>query len=315
MEIARTPADRFDVVEGFDLEPAWVEVDARSGLRMAHVSAGPADGPVVVLVHGEPTWGYLYRRMVGPLVEAGLRVVVPDLVGCGRSDKPVDREAYSFAAHVEWLRAALFDRLGLRQVHYVGQDWGGLLGMRLLAEHPDRFAGVVMSNTGLPTGERPMPEAWQQFRRMVRSAPTLDVGRMVDSGCRRPLTDAERAAYAAPFPSEAHSTGIRVFPELVPNTPDDPAASANRAAWERLATLEVPFLTAFSDGDPITRGGDRWMQSRIPGARGRAHTVVEGAGHFVQEDRPERFAEVVADFVTGLGARPARAGGSPRVGP
>lgn len=300
MEIARTPAERFDVVEGFDHTPDWVEVDAAAGLRMAYVTAGPADGPVVVLVHGEPTWGYLYRRMVGPLADAGLRVVVPDLVGCGRSDKPVARDSYSYAAHVEWLRTALFDGLGLRDVHYVGQDWGGLLGMRLLAEHPDLFAGVVMSNTGLPTGDRPMPEAWQQFRQMVSSAPALDVGRMVDSGCRRTLTDTERASYAAPFPTEEYCAGIRVFPDLVPNTPDDPAAPANRAAWERLATLEVPFLTAFSDGDPITRGGDRWIQSRIPGAQGRSHAVIEGAGHFVQEDQPERFAEVVADFVTHL---------------
>ncbi len=300
MEIARTPSARFDVVEGFDHAPEWVEVDTGTGLRMAYVTAGPSDGPVVVLVHGEPTWGYLYRRMVGPLTDAGLRVVVPDLVGCGRSDKPVDRDAYSYAAHVEWLRAGLFDALDLRDVHYVGQDWGGLLGMRLLAEHPDRFAGVVMSNTGLPTGDRPMPEAWQQFRLMVRSATALDVGRMVDAGCGRPLTAAEHAAYSAPFPAEEYCAGIRVFPDLVPNTPDDPAAPANRAAWTRLATLEVPFLTAFSDGDPITRGGDRWMQSKIPGARGRSHTVIEDAGHFVQEDQPERFAEVVADFVTHL---------------
>ena len=297
MEIARTPAERFDVVEGFDLEPAWVEVDGPSGLRMAYVAAGPADGPVVVLVHGEPTWGYLYRRMVPPLVAAGLRVVVPDLIGCGRSDKPTERSAYSYAAHVEWLRAGLFDGLGLGEVHYVGQDWGGLLGMRLLAENPDRFAGVVMSNTGLPTGDVPMPEAWQAFRQMVRTAPRLDVGRMVDSGCRRELTPAERAAYEAPFPSEEHCAGIRVFPDLVPNTPDDPATPANRAAWARLATLTTPFLCAFSDGDPITRGGDRWMREKIPGARDQAHTVIEGAGHFVQEDRPERFAQVVAGFV------------------
>jgi len=297
MDIVRTPAERFDGIEGFDLQPGWVEVDPAAGLWMAYVTAGPADGPVVVLVHGEPTWGYLYRRMIPILAEAGLRVVVPDLIGCGRSDKPTDPSSYTYAAHVEWLRAALFDGLALTDIHYVGQDWGGLLGMRLLAEHPDRFAGVVMSNTGLPTGEVPMPPAWQLFREMVRTAPRLDVGRMVDAGCRRTLGEAELAAYAAPFPDERHCAGIRVFPELVPNAPDDPAAPANRAAWERLATLDVPFLTAFSDGDPITRGGDRAMRERIPGAAGLPHPVIEDAGHFVQEDQPERFAGVIADFV------------------
>ena len=298
MDIVRTPADRFDAIDGFDHEPHWVEVDAATGLRMAYVAAGPEDGRTVVLVHGEPTWGYLYRRMIPVLADAGLRVVVPDLIGCGRSDKPADQGDYSYAAHVEWLRSALFDALALRDIVYVGQDWGGLLGMRLLAEHPEPFGGVVMSNTGLPTGDVPMPDAWQAFRQMVRTAPRLDVGRMVAAGCRRPLTDAERGAYDAPFPDETHCAGIRVFPDLVPNSPDDPAAPANRAAWERLATVDVPFLTAFSDGDPITRGGDRWMQAKIPGAQGRPHTVIEGAGHFVQEDQPERFAEIVAGFVT-----------------
>ncbi len=300
MEIVRTPAERFDVVEGFAHQPGWVVADRAAELRMAYVAAGSPRAPVVVLVHGEPTWGYLYRRMLPPLVAAGMRVVVPDLIGCGRSDKPVDRNAYSYAAHVEWLRAGLFDALDLRDIVYVGQDWGGLLGMRLLAEHPGRFAGVVMSNTGLPTGEVPMPHAWQRFREMVRTAPRLDVGRMVDSGCRRDLGEGERAAYAAPFPDEEHCAGIRAFPDLVPNTPDDPAAPANRAAWERLARLETPFLTAFSDGDPITGGGDRWMRERIPGARGQAHAVIEGAGHFVQEDQPERFAEIVAGFVAAV---------------
>jgi len=295
MDLAQTPADRFADLANFPHEPRWVTLP--DGVRMAYVESGPIDGPTVVLVHGEPTWGYLYRNLIGPLVDAGLRVVVPDLIGFGRSDKPTLLGDYSYARHVEWLRAALFDELDLHDVTYVGQDWGGLLGMRLVAEHPQRFAGAVMANTGLPTGDVPMPEVWQRFRVAVQTAEHLDVARLVDSGCVRTLSGAEKAAYDAPYPSERFLAGVRAFPGLVPNTPDDPAAPANRAAWQRLSRLDVPFLTAFSDSDPITRGGDRWMRERIPGAQGQAHTTIEGAGHFLQEDQPERLAAVVADFV------------------
>jgi haloalkane dehalogenase len=295
VETVRTPEDRFGDLTDFP-HPART-VTLAGGVRMAYVEDGPGDGPPVVLVHGEPTWGYLYRHVVPVLVDAGLRVVVPDLVGFGRSDKPTRRSDYSYARHVEWLREALFDALGLTRVHYFGQDWGGLIGMRLLAEHPERFASVVMANTGLPTGDVPMPEAWQRFRAMVEHAERLDVGRMVDAGCLRDLTGSERAAYDAPFPDESFCAGVRSFPGLVPNTPDDPAAPANRAAWERLSTIEVPFLCAFSDSDPITRGGDRWMRSRIPGAAERPHLTIEGAAHFLQEDRPEALARAIAAFV------------------
>lgn len=297
MELVQTPAGRFADLADYPYEPQWATLPG--GVRMGYVETGPADGPTVVLVHGEPTWGYLYRRMTGPLAAAGLRVVVPDLVGFGRSDKPTARGDYSYAGHLEWLRAALFDVLDLHDITYVGQDWGGLIGMRLLAERPERFARVVMANTGLPTGDVPLPEVWQRFRQMVQQSEHLDVARTVDSGCLRTLSDQEKAAYDAPYPSELFLAGVRTFPGLVPNTPDDPAAPANKAAWQRLSTLEVPFLTAFSDSDPITRGGDRWMRERIPGAAGQPHTTIEGAGHFLQEDQPERFAEVIVGFVRG----------------
>ena len=295
MDHLTTPESRFTGIRDFPYSTRRVVVG--DGLQMAIVEDGPPDEPTVVLVHGEPTWGYLYRHVIPLLVEVGIHVVVPDLIGFGRSDKPVRREDYSYARHVEWLRTALFDRLGLEKVFYFGQDWGGLLGMRLLAEQPERFAGAIMSNTGLPTGDVPMPEEWQRFRRMVESTEHLEVGRMVDAGCRRSLTSEELAAYDAPFPDEAHSAGIRAFPGLVPNTPEDPATEANRAAWERLSTLRLPFLCAFSDSDPITRGGDRWMLSRIPGAAGQPHVTIEGAGHFVQEDSPAELAHVIARFV------------------
>lgn len=299
MDAIATPAEAFDDVSGFDHEPRWAELP--DGLRMAYVDAGSAGGRVVVLAHGEPTWGYLYRRMIEPLTSAGLRVVVPDLIGFGRSDKPTRIEDYSFAGHVEWLRAALFDVLDLRDIVYVGQDWGGLLGMRLLAERNDRFAGAVMANTGLPTGDVAMPEVWQRFRQAVEQSEHMDVSRFVDSGCLRELGETERAAYDAPFPTEQHQTGARAFPGLVPNTPDDPAAAANRAAWASLSASTVPFLCAFSDSDPITRGGDVWMREKIPGAANQPHTTIADAGHFLQEDQPERFAGVIATFAGTLG--------------
>lgn len=295
MDIVRTPDERFDGLDEYPLPPHSVTLTGE--VRMAYVEDGPSDAPTVVLVHGEPTWGYLYRNVAPVLVDAGLRVVVPDLVGFGRSDKPTARSDYTYAGHVEWLREGLFDALGLSRVHYFGQDWGGLIGMRLLAEHPERFASVVMANTGLPTGDVAMPDAWQRFRRMVETAERLDVGRMVDAGCLRDLTAKERAAYDAPFPDESFCAGARSFPGLVPNTPDDPAAAPNRAAWERLSEVEVPFLCAFSDSDPITRGGDRWMRSKIPGAADRPHVTIEGAAHFLQEDRPEALGSAIAQFV------------------
>jgi haloalkane dehalogenase len=298
MQAVSTPPERFDDLEGFDHGVEWAHVEA--DLQMAYVDVGDPRNPTVVMVHGQPTWGYLYRNVIPPLVAAGLRVVVPDLIGFGRSDKPVRHEDYTYARHVAWLHEALFEVLDLRGIYYLGQDWGGLIGMRLLAEAPERFSGVVMANTGLPTGDVPMPDEWQRFRVMVERAEVLDIGRMVDSGCVRSLTAAERGAYDAPFPDEVFCAGPRTFPGLVPNRPDDPAASANRAAWERLSTLEVPLLCAFSDRDPVTRGGDRWMRSKVPGAARQDHTTIEGAGHFIQEDQPERLAEVVARFVLGL---------------
>jgi haloalkane dehalogenase len=295
MDAVRTPEERFASLADFPYEPRFVTL--ADGLRVAYVEAGPADGPTVVLVHGEPTWSYLYRTMLPVLADAGLRALAPDLVGFGRSDKPTERSAYSYAGHVGWLREALFDVLDLREVTYLGQDWGGLLGLRLVAEHPDRFARVVMSNTGLPTRDVRMPEVWWRFREAVETAPRLDVGRLVAAGCRRGLSDQARAGYDAPFPDDRYLAGARAFPGLVPNSPDDPAAPAQRAAWEFLARFDRPFLCAFSDGDPITAGGDRWMRERIPGARGLEHVVIRDAGHFLQEDAGPELAEAVIRFV------------------
>jgi haloalkane dehalogenase len=299
MDVLRTPDERFAELPGFAHEPRYAEVPDGDGgtLRMAYVDAGPAEAPVVLLLHGEPSWSFLYRHVIDELVAAGLRAVAPDLVGFGRSDKPAAPGDHSFARHVEWVRALAFDVLDLRDVTLVGQDWGGLIGLRLVAEHPDRFARVVAANTGLPTGDFDMPEIWWQFRRAVENAEQLDIGRLVAAGCASPMDEAVRAAYDAPFPGESFKAGPRAMPGLVPTAPDDPAAEANRAAWEVLGRWDKPFLVAFSDRDPITGAMAPVLRKLIPGTAGLEHPVIEGAGHFLQEDAGERLGRVVADFV------------------
>jgi haloalkane dehalogenase len=297
----RTPDDRFTDLPDFPFAPHYVEVDDGEGgsLRVHHLDEGPADGPVVLLMHGEPSWSFLYRTMIPVLVDAGLRCVAPDLVGFGRSDKPSDRSDYTYARHVEWMRQALFDRLDLRDVTFVGQDWGGLIGLRLLGENPDRFARVVAANTGLPTGEHPMSDAFLAWQKFSQESPHFPIGRIVDGGCTTDLPPAVVAAYDAPFPDDSFTAGARIFPSLVPTSPDDPAAEANQAAWRVLEAFDRPVLTAFSDGDPITRGGEGVFQRTVPGAIGRDHVTIAGGGHFLQEDRGPELARVVAAFVAG----------------
>ena len=301
MEVYRTPDAAFDHVPDFAWEPAYVEVADPDGgtLRVAYVDAGPADAPVALLLHGEPSWSFLYRHVVAVLVERGIRCVVPDMVGFGRSDKPLDPADYTYARLVEWTRELVFDHLDLRDVTLVGQDWGGLIGLRLVAENPDRFTGVVAANTGLPTGDVDMPEIWWMFRRAVEQAEVLDIGRLVAAGCARPMADDVRAAYDAPFPEERAKAGTRAMPTLVPTRPDDPAAGANRAAWEVLSTSELPFLVAFSDSDPITGAMAPILRQLIPGARDLDHPTIENAGHFLQEDAGAELGRVVADFMLG----------------
>jgi len=302
MDVLRTPDERFAGLEGFDAAPHYVEVPRPDGggtLRLHHLDEGPAGAAeTVVLLHGEPSWSYLWRSVIPPLVAAGHRVVAPDLIGFGRSDKPADRLDYTYARHVAWLRSALFDALDLHRVTLVAQDWGGLLGLRLVAEHPERFARVVAANTGLPTGAGgAMSEAFSAWQRFSQEAPTLPVGAIVRGGTVDGLSDAEVAAYDAPFPDERYKEGARQFPVLVPSTPDDPARAANEAAWDSLARFERPFLCAFSDSDPITAGADRAFVERVPGARGQAHTTIVGAGHFLQEDRGPELAAVVLGLI------------------
>ncbi len=305
METYRTPEGRFtdlpDLPEGLDWAPSYADVaDGEGGsLRMAYVDLGPPDAQVVLLLHGEPTWSYLYRHVAAELVGAGLRCVVPDLVGFGRSDKPTRPGDHTYARHVEWVRELALEHLALQDVTLVGQDWGGLIGLRLVAEHPDAFARVVAANTGLPTGDHDMPPVWWEFRRAVETAEVLDVGRLVASGCARGLDADGRAAYDAPFPTEESKTGPRAMPSLVPTRPDDPATLANRDAWEALGRWRRPFLTAFGDSDPITGAMAPLLQRHVPGAVGREHPTLDRAGHFLQEDAGRELGAVVAGFVAG----------------
>ncbi|MDT4905650.1 MAG: haloalkane dehalogenase [Pseudonocardiales bacterium] len=297
MQTLRTPDDRFADLPDFTYEPRYADVPDQDGgtLRMAWVEAGPAGGEPVLLLHGEPSWSFLYRTMIPALADAGLRVIAPDLVGFGRSDKPAEQADHTYARHVEWVRSLVVDVLDLHGITVVGQDWGGLIGLRLAAEQPDRVARIVAANTGLPTGDHPMPDIWHRFRQAMQSAPTIDVGRFVASGCRRPLSDAVRAAYDAPFPDESFKAGPRALPGLVPIRPDDPATEANRAAWGALTSAETPTLIAFSDGDPITGDMGPILQRVLPGAHGREHPTIVRAGHFLQEDAgPELAAHIVA---------------------
>lgn len=297
MKALRTPDEAFLAVPEFPWEPKYAETT--DGLRMAYVDEG--SGPVVLLLHGEPSWSFLWRKVIPGLLEAGCRVVAPDLIGFGRSDKPTEVGDYTYARHVEWLRTVLFDGLDLRDVTLVGQDWGGLLGLRLATENEDRFAQVVCANTGLPDGAHRLPDEWWQFRDFVARTPDLPIGFLVSAAVTVPMPPEVVAAYDAPFPDASFKAGALAFPDLIPQDAANPATPANQRAWEVLTTWAKPFLCAYSDQDPITRGADKPFLDRVPGCLGQPHTVIEGGGHFLQEDRGPQLAQVVVDWLRGLG--------------
>ena len=297
MKALRTPDAAFAAVPDFPWEPKHAET--HDGLRMAYVDEGT--GPTVLLLHGEPSWSFLYRTMIPVLLDAGCRVVAPDLIGFGRSDKPSEIDDYSYAGHVEWLRSVLLDVLELDGITLVGQDWGGLLGLRLAAENPGRFARIVAANTGLPDGMHRLPEEWWAFRDFVARTPDLPIGFLVSAAVTTPMAPEVQAAYDAPFPDATYKAGARAFPDLIPQTPEDPATPANQHAWDVFSQLWAkPFLCAYSDKDPITRGADKPFRERIPGAQAQPHTTIEGAGHFLQEDAGPELAEVIVAWMRRL---------------
>lgn len=299
MEFLRTPDERFQNLHGFNFEPLYLMVDDTEGdeLRVHYLDEGNPDANPVLMMHGEPSWCYLYRKMIPIVTQVGHRVIAPDLIGFGRSDKPTKKEDYTYQRHVDWMQSVI-DQLDLNNITLVCQDWGGLIGLRLVAENPDRFSRVVAANTMLPTGDHPLGDDFQEWKEFSQNVPEFPVGVILNGATNIELTPDIIAAYNAPFPDESYKEGARQFPILVPNTPDDPASDKNRAAWEVLKKWDNPLLTAFSDSDPITRSGEAVLQKLIPGAKNQPHTIIKNGGHFLQEDQGEALAEVVISFIS-----------------
>jgi haloalkane dehalogenase len=298
MAALRTPDARFENLPGYPFAAHWHTL--ASGLRLHYLDEGPRDAPIVLMLHGEPSWSYLYRKMIPPLVQAGFRAVAPDLVGFGKSDKPPRLADYSYRNHVDWLREWL-EALDLRGLTLFCQDWGSLLGLRLAAEHESRFARIVVANGGLPTGDRAPSRAFGYWRAFATYSPWFPIGRIVNWGCLNPLSPAEIAAYDAPFPSSQFKAGARAFPRLVPTDPANPATPANRAAWDKLGQWRKPFLTIFGQNDPILGRGDKALQKHVPGAQHQPHARIPG-GHFLQEDQGPELARRTIEWIRGFTA-------------
>ena len=298
MKVLRTPEEQFENLPGYSYEPNYVclSTEGDQELRLHYVDEGPKDGKIVLLMHGEPSWSFLYRKMIPGLVSAGYRVIAPDLIGFGRSDKPSERDDYTYQRHVDWMTDWL-EQVDLKNAVLFCQDWGGLIGLRLVAAFPDRFDGVVAGNTGLPTGDIEPSEAFAKWQEFSQTVPVFPVGQILQGATESELSAAEVAAYDAPYPSEEYKAGARQFPLLVPTTADNPASQANRDAWKILSQFDKPFLTTFSDKDPVTAGGEKFFQKMVPGCKGQEHVTIENGGHFLQEDKGEELASVITQFI------------------
>lgn len=293
MAVLRTDDSCFDNLPGYNFEPNYVDVQ---GMRMHYVDEGPREAHPVLLLHGEPSWSYLYRHMIPPLAAAGHRVIAPDLIGFGKSDKPTAKSDYSYAGHIDWMRHFI-EQLNLSDITLFCQDWGSLIGLRVAAENEHRFARIALGNGGLPTGDQELPRAFHMWRAFARFSPWFPIGKIIQKGTVTELPDDVLAAYDAPFPAARYKAGARAFPMLVPSKSDDPASQANRAALLKYANWEKPFITMFSNRDPITRGGEKLWQQIVPGAQDQQHVTIRNAGHFLQEDKGPELAEVLNNFV------------------
>jgi haloalkane dehalogenase len=299
VKILRTPDECFANLDGYAFEPHYVEVEATGPgsppLRIHYVDEGPRDAAPVLLMHGNPTWSYLHRKFVGPLAAAGHRVIAVDLVGCGRSDKPSERSDYTLARHFDWLSQWL-EALDLQDTTLYCQDWGGNLGLMLVAQFAERFARVAASNTGLALGEGE-GKFMKMWVGMMRDAKEFPFDSMLPTGMTHEITPTEMAAYRAPFPDPSYQAGICQFPMLIAVQPDNPGVAQNLRAWTALGSFEKPFLTLWGALDPVTPGIDRRLQAHIPGATGQPHQVFEKASHFIQEDVPEQLVEHLLRFI------------------
>ncbi len=293
MKILRTPDNRFSNLLDYPFKPNYIQL---GDIRIHYLDEGESSKEVVLLIHGEPTWSYLYRKMVPIVSESGYRVIVPDLVGFGKSDKPINQEDYTYEKHVGWI-SSFIESLDLKNINLFCQDWGGLIGLRIVSEQGYRFNRIIASNTSLPTGDFKVPKAFFNWQKFSQDTPVFNASKIVKSSCVNKISNEVQKAYDAPFPDETYKAGARRFPMLVPTSPNDPSSQPNREAWEKLKNWHKPFLTAFSDSDPITKGGDILFQKLIPGCKGISHKTIVGAGHFLQEDKGPELAQLIVDFI------------------
>jgi haloalkane dehalogenase len=312
MDVVRTPDECFTGLPGYPFEPHYATVG--SGLRMHYLDEGPSSGPPVLLLHGQPTWSYLYRTVIPVLVAGGCRAIAPDLIGFGRSDKPALRTDYTVSGHTHWLLEFL-EAIGLTEATLVVQDWGGPIGLGALARAPERFGGVVAANTVLHTADPSLAGAlgWAchttgdglvgvepallDYQRMTQEIPDFHPSLFVQGATQGEVPQDVLDAYDAPFPDERSCAGARQFPVLMGLTPGSACARQNRRTLAALESFRRPFLTAFSDGDPATQGWDAVLRDAVPGAAGQAHRVIAGAGHFLQEDRGPELGRTIVDFL------------------
>ncbi|MHA1255671.1 MAG: haloalkane dehalogenase [Promethearchaeota archaeon] len=293
MKLLQTPEERFKDLPDFPFKPHFIEVD---GINIHYIDEGNNQEEIILLMHGEPSWSFLYRHMIPILVKGGYRVLAPDLVGFGRSDKPTEQSDHTYGKHVDWMTKWV-KLLDLQNITLFCQDWGSTIGLRVAIENQERFSRIFLSNGGLPTGEHKMPEAFMKWREVSRNMPKFNIGRIMKAATTNKLPRDVIKAYEAPFPDDSFKAAPRIMPSLIPISTDDPEHKANKKAIEMFRKWEKPFLTAFSDGDPVTRGGDKFWQKNVPGTQGQKHTTIKNAGHFVQEDKGPELAELLLEFI------------------